>query len=120
MSFQVINFFFKLLEERDTKLWQNDREKYGRALFMNSFFFKLVGQRGRAYDYHAVVRWMANGLGVRNIFAFRKLFIPINIKGTSKQLSHWTLAVVDHSDKTIAYYDSIGDEGMHHLEAIER
>ena len=63
------------------------------------------------YEYKNVRRWTKD----IDIFSCNQIFIPININGT-----HWTLAVIDMTNKVIRYYDSRGDAGKIYLDALRR
>jgi Ulp1 family protease len=45
------------------------------------------------------------GVGGVNIFKCERLFLPINMG------SHWTLLIINGTDKTIEYLDSLGGDG---------
>ena len=50
-----------------------------------------------------------------DIFEHSKVFVPINISGT-----HWVLAVINITEHTINYYDSLGSDGSRYLEVLLR
>ncbi len=81
---EVINFYFKLIEERSQ----------GSVFTLNTFFFKKLA--GSGYD--EVKRWTAKV----NIFAYERILIPIHLP------EHWCLAELDMQEKKIFYYDSLG------------
>lgn len=94
---EVINFYFKLLEERSrvgkapTKCW-----------FPNSFFWStLSGSDGKTYNYKGVRRWTIKAKV--DIFAMDHVIFPMNIgHGT-----HWTLGIIDIKGCGFRYLDSM-------------
>lgn len=81
----VIDYYFNLIA--------NQNDKY---FSWTSHFFTTLKSRG----YQGVKRW-----GKRkklNPFEKTLIFIPINISST-----HWALAIINNSTKTICYYDSL-------------
>lgn len=93
---KVINFYLKLLQERDDasgdgpKLW-----------FPNSLFWAtLGGQDGRTYNYQGVRRW--NTSACVNLFKLDCTIFSMNIGcGT-----HWSVGVIDIRQKGFRYFDS--------------
>ena len=57
------------------------------------------------YNYNNVKSWSSKVIG-QNIFALKRLFIPINIGQ-----GHWALGVIHIENKLIQYYDSMGGNG---------
>lgn len=64
------------------------------------------------YSYKDVERWSRRVHG-NDIFQMDKLFFPINIDNT-----HWTVAVVDMTNKRIEYYDSYHLPGKKYVDAL--
>jgi len=96
---QVVNFYMKMLDERDALLPRR------RSHFFNTQFItrlQNVAENGNigAYEFKNVSRWTANK-NFLDIFAMDKLFVPINVSQ-----SHWILAVIFMQLQHIRIYDS--------------
>ncbi|KAG5671082.1 hypothetical protein PVAND_001296 [Polypedilum vanderplanki] len=90
---QIINFYFKLIEER------NLNSTYLPDIFaFSSFFFGSLKQHG----YEGVKRETKN----IDIFKYSIIFIPVF------ELNHWTLIIVDFGECKIISYDSIGGKNI--------
>jgi len=72
----------------------------------NTFFFWTLSNKG----YPSICRWTKNV----DIFSKEKLIIPIHIE----EMSHWCLVCVDFKEKTIKYYDSLGERNFKCLKFI--
>eukprot|EP00242_Pyramimonas_sp_CCMP2087_P011860 CAMPEP_0198203548 /NCGR_PEP_ID=MMETSP1445-20131203/6855_1 /TAXON_ID=36898 /ORGANISM="Pyramimonas sp., Strain CCMP2087" /LENGTH=309 /DNA_ID=CAMNT_0043874991 /DNA_START=248 /DNA_END=1177 /DNA_ORIENTATION=- len=70
-----------------------------RVHIYSSFFWSRLASTPAGFDYKGVRRWTKK----LNVFAFDLLIIPINHNNR-----HWCLAVVDVTNSTIEYYDSMG------------
>lgn len=95
----VIDFYLSLVSDINPKYFS-----------WTSHFFTTLQDRG----YAGVKRW-----GKRrklNLFEKDIVFIPINISST-----HWALATIDNTKKTIQYYDSLSSYGgeFHGLRLIK-
>ncbi|KAI7890022.1 uncharacterized protein EV154DRAFT_512686 [Mucor mucedo] len=93
---EIINFYFELLSERQT------REGFPSIHCFSSFFCSTLRDQGFA----KVKRWTKRV----DIFAKDLIFIPIN------QSYHWTLGVIDMKRKAVIVYDSMGGNHDHSLE----
>ncbi|XP_029642076.1 sentrin-specific protease 1 [Octopus sinensis] len=95
----VINFYMCMLMER------SNEPGFSKVYAFNTFFYpKLLSSK-----YEGVRRWTRKV----DIFAHKYLIIPIHLE------MHWCLAVVNFSQKTICYYDSIGGKNTQCLETIK-
>jgi Ulp1 family protease len=96
---EIINIYMCLLDKRDSKLCMLYPEQRKRSLFFNTFSIQLtkIGiEQANKYC----------SKGKINIFNFKRLYFPINIKNI-----HWTLIVIDMENKSIVYYDSFHGDG---------
>lgn len=91
----VIDFYFNLIS-------QDNPEVFG----WTTHFFTTLQERG----YQGVARWLKRKK--LNVAEKAIIFVPINILGT-----HWALAVVDNTAKSISYMDSLASSG--NLPALE-
>uniref|UniRef100_A0A1I7Z7K7 ULP_PROTEASE domain-containing protein n=1 Tax=Steinernema glaseri TaxID=37863 RepID=A0A1I7Z7K7_9BILA len=85
---EVINFYLNLIVERS----HNDPD-LPKVYTYNTFFYPNLVTKG----YESVKRWTRKV----DIFSYELLLVPIRID------QHWSLAVVDMTEKTIDYYDSM-------------
>jgi sentrin-specific protease 1 len=92
---QIINFYFKLLQE----LKDADSSIIRKSVFFSTFLMQVLFVETNKFDYKAVERWTKK----INIFEHDMLFIPINYNQ-----DHWLLAVVYMQQKMIVLYDSMG------------
>jgi Ulp1 family protease len=99
---QVINFYMKMLDERDRELCAKNSDRK-RSYYSNSFFMSQ-GKKG----YSNVQKWTKNKREtvVVDIFNLNKLFFPVNHHNT-----HWSLLVVFMRAKEIHHYDSLNGQG---------
>eukprot|EP00798_Chlamydomonas_sp_ICE-L_P024445 gene24445-10045_t len=105
----VINFYFFLMRERDTRT-----QNFPRCHFFSSFFLTRLlgtnGQRDRKCNYEAVKRLTskpalrAAGQASKSILSVDWIMIPVN----GNNNTHWTCAVIDIPAKELVYYDSYG------------
>ena len=91
---EVINFYTNMIME--------DLLETNGIYSCNTFFMSKLFPENERYDFEAVRRWTKN----IDIFSLKKIFIPINIDNR-----HWTLVYIDVHNKSIFYYDSLGDAG---------
>ena len=96
---EIINFYFKLLQMRDTILC-NSGERKRQSYFFNTFLNTQLSDNV-SYQYTFVKRWSKHVPG-QDIFALDKIFFPINISGL-----HWALVVANMQLKQIVYFDSL-------------
>lgn len=96
---EVINFYFKLLQERSEK-----SPGLPQCWFTNSFFWeKLSGGAAvsnAAYSYGDVRRWTVRA--AIDIFAMDYVVIPMNIGEM-----HWALSIMDFRTSSFRYMDSM-------------
>jgi sentrin-specific protease 1 len=96
---EVINFYMKLLQERDAALCASNTRRLT-SNFFNSFFLAKIMENN--YTYNNVLRWTTRF----NVFNMDKLYFPVNIAN-----AHWAMAVIFMRYKTIIYYDSLRGSG---------
>eukprot|EP00916_Digyalum_oweni_P004945 GHVL01008852.1.p1 GENE.GHVL01008852.1~~GHVL01008852.1.p1 ORF type:complete len:356 (+),score=43.32 GHVL01008852.1:22-1089(+) len=100
---EVMNFFIKMLQERNDNMISNG-SSVPRCYFFNTFFFeKLSGCDG--YDFNGVRRWTKRSK--TNIFSYDYVLVPLH-----ESKNHWTLAVINTKNKTIDYYNSLPNLGF--------
>ena len=108
---EIINLYMRLLQERDTRLHAEGKEKYPSCHFLNSFFLSKLYKDTGSYDYESVRRWTAPGrlkaIGQtrKSILDCEKIIIPVNQSNV-----HWVLAVIDLKNKRFEYFDSLYGE----------
>ncbi|XP_010143337.1 PREDICTED: LOW QUALITY PROTEIN: sentrin-specific protease 2-like [Buceros rhinoceros silvestris] len=91
LNSEVINFYMKLLVER------NKKAGYPTVHAFNTFFYTKLTSGG----YTGVRRWTR---GV-DLFEQDIILVPIHLR------MHWALVVIDVRKKTITYYDSLRQKG---------
>ncbi|CAE1232962.1 SENP1 [Acanthosepion pharaonis] len=97
---EVINFYLSMLMKRSSK------GKRPKVHSFNTFFYPKLQSSG----YDGVRRWTRKV----DIFAVKYLLIPVHLG------MHWCLAVVNFTDKTICYYDSMGGKNLQCLDTIKK
>ncbi|NWI06938.1 SENP2 protease, partial [Tichodroma muraria] len=90
---RIMNFYMGLLVERSKK------EGYPAVYAFNTFFYSKLSST----SHKGVKKWTK---GV-DIFEHDVILVPIHLR------IHWTLLVVDLREKTIKYFDSLGQKGDH-------
>jgi len=111
---QVVNFFMKLLEQRDDALAAAavaKGEERRKNCFFSSFFMSKLLDDDKGYKYSNVKRWSKAG----DLFTYDKVFFPVNIDN-----SHWCLAVIHMQKKEIQYFDSAQGSGREYLIHLQR
>lgn len=116
---EIINYYMAMLQARDLAKYNKRMElssssgvKPKKSHFFNNFFVnKLMDNETRSYVYANVRRWTRKF----NIFEMDKVFCPVNVHNT-----HWTMAVIDVTAKTITYYDSMGGSGKRYVDGLYR
>jgi hypothetical protein len=95
---EVINFYYKLLQERTTRSPSGPK-----CWFTNSFFWnKLSGgpnKRNDEYGFKEVRRWTTKAKV--DIFALDYVIFPMNIGEM-----HWAMGAIDIKEKGFRYFDS--------------
>lgn len=99
---EVINFYMNLLMERSS-----GQTKYPKVYAMNTFFMPKVLQQGQS----GVRRWTRK----TDIFAYDVIPVPVHVSNI-----HWCMAIIHLRDKTIRYYDSMGQPNKRVLDALEQ
>ena len=92
----VVNFYCKLLTDRDTKLVQSQLHKKPN-IFLSSFFYSLLERNMKVKHF---VEKKEKNLNI-NIFQADKVYIPININNI-----HWLMVVIMMKAQVIEAYDS--------------
>mmetsp|Transcript_34601 Transcript_34601/g.82067 ORF Transcript_34601/g.82067 Transcript_34601/m.82067 type:complete len:516 (-) Transcript_34601:165-1712(-) len=120
---EVINMYLKLLQQRDTRLRslaQADGIRFPKCHFFSSFFYcKLYSDTG-SYNFSGVRRWTREARlrsmlqESRSILECDKVFVPIH------KPSHWCMAVIDLTKRTLCYYDSLHGRDAKCLECLAR
>ncbi|NXO30975.1 SENP2 protease, partial [Cisticola juncidis] len=95
---RIMNFYMGLLVERSKK------EGYPAVYAFNTFFYAKLSSTG-----HKGVKKWTKGV---DIFQHDIILVPIHLR------THWTLLVVDLREKTIKYFDSLGQRGDHICKTI--
>lgn len=85
---EIINYYMALIVQR------SEKENYPKAYAFSTFFYTKLKSGG----HKNVKRWTRK----IDIFAYDFNLIPLHLG------YHWALAVVDHQQKSVAYYDSMG------------
>ena len=93
---EVINSFFKLLQQKETQ-----------STYMNTYFYTKLTDHGHTnkYCYINVRNWSKNYPN-KNLFNSTYLYIPIHVDDI-----HWSLVHVDFPNKKVSYLDSLGYNG---------
>lgn len=99
---EVINFYMNLIMER-----AEQRTDLPKSYCFNTFFIPTLMQRGHA----GVRRWTRKV----DIFSYDLLPVPVHVGGI-----HWCMAIIRIKEKTIHYYDSMGNPNQPVLDALER
>jgi hypothetical protein len=109
---EIINLYMRLLQERDTRLHENQKgEEYPKCHFFNSFFLSKLYKDAGMYEYNNVRRWTvpgrlkAVGQSRSSILDCDKIIVPVNQCNV-----HWVVAVINLEEKRFEYYDSLNGE----------
>jgi len=105
---KVINHFAELVQSRSPA---DDRRPY---IFNTYFMPTLVGDPS-GYCYEKVQKWTNRLRDSEQLYARRAILFPLNVNRV-----HWTLVVADVRQRTLTYYDSMGDSGESYLQLIQR
>ena len=101
----VIDFYMKMLHERDMMLCVQDKSRRSSHYYSCYFMTLLLPPNG--YNYSNVKSWSKKF----NVFEKEKIFCPINVN-----VSHWSMLVIYIQEKRIAYYDSMQVHGKKYLD----
>lgn len=99
----IINCYMNLIQERSNIPTEDNLPT---VYTMNTHFVSRLIESG----YKSVERWTKRV----NIFSFNIILFPVHVNN-----NHWALVVVDFRQKTIRYYDSMGNTNPKVLDAIE-
>jgi hypothetical protein len=94
---ELINCYMILINEECAK-----NPQYPRVHCFNTFFYVMLLNNGKGYNYQRVAKWTKSF----DIFALDFIIAPIHVGG-----NHWCLAVINVKDKQFEYYDSMGGDG---------
>ena len=101
----VIDFYMKMLHERDMMLCVQDKSRRSSHYYSCYFMTLLLPPNG--YNYSNVKSWSKKF----NVFEKEKVFCPINVNA-----SHWSMLVIYIQEKRIAYYDYMQFHGKKYLD----
>ena len=88
---EVINFFLKLLEQREVEAtWPS-------CHFHQTTFYPKLAEEPAGYKYSHVAEWTRG----KDVFSKDLIMVPIHRPG------HWTLAVINMKQQRFEYYDSL-------------
>ncbi|KAH8315468.1 hypothetical protein KR074_002991, partial [Drosophila pseudoananassae] len=99
---EVINFYMNMLTDRSERRAGELPSVYA----MNTFFVPRLLQNG----HDGVKRW------TRKVDLFSKDIIPVPVHCNGV---HWCMAIIHMRDRTILYYDSMGNSNQPVLDALE-
>jgi Ulp1 family protease len=93
----------------DASLWLLQQQHRSLDLLCISSYFITKLLEGGVYSYDNVRRWQIK------IHNYKTIAIPINLSN-----NHWTMALINMTEKSISYFDSVNGNGQFHIEAILR
>lgn len=112
---EVINFYFSMLQEHNTKNVNNAGEvqnsDFPKIYTFSTFFFQSLTSNG--YNYRNVAKWTKRKKV--DIFSFDLILIPLHVGG-----NHWTLGVINIKEKNIKLYDSLNLQNKNFFVYIKR
>lgn len=97
---EVINFYMNMIMDR------GNGEKYPKAHCFNTFFYPKILKDGP----ESVRRWTRRSN--TDIFEKDLIIVPIHLG------VHWCMAIIDMRDRSIRYYDSMGNSNERCLQAL--
>ena len=100
----VIDFYMKMLHERDMMLCVQDKSRRSSHYYSCYFMTLLLPPNGYNYSNEKLVEEV-------QCFRKEKIFCPINVNA-----SHWSMLVIYIQEKRIAYYDSMQVHGKKYLD----
>jgi sentrin-specific protease 1 len=106
---EVINFYIKMMSERNQTSVSQPNCSIPKCHFYNSFFCVKLLQDG--YRYKNVKRWSKRAK--ITTMEMDKIIIPTHVHG-----NHWCLSVINIRDKQFEYYDSLGGSGRAYLKLL--
>ncbi|CAE7739236.1 SENP1 [Symbiodinium pilosum] len=92
---EVINFYYKLLQERSKTGTTSPK-----CWFTNSFFWPKLSGNNKEYNYKEVRRWTIKAK--IDVFEMDYIIFPMNIAET-----HWAMGAIDLKEKGFRYFDSM-------------
>lgn len=92
---EVINFYYKLLQERS-----KSKKEGPKCWFPNSFFWTKLSGNTKEYNFKEVRRWTIKAK--IDVFELDVVIFPININD-----SHWAMGAIDLRAKGFRYFDSM-------------
>ncbi|CAJ1449360.1 unnamed protein product [Effrenium voratum] len=92
---EVINFYYKLLQERSKTVAGSPK-----CWFTNSFFWPKLSGNNKEYSYKEVRRWTVKAK--IDVFEMDYIIFPINVAET-----HWAMGAIDLKEKGFRYFDSM-------------
>ncbi|THC97195.1 hypothetical protein EYZ11_003304 [Aspergillus tanneri] len=108
---EVINSYLALIVDYLRRTNGNaGRHDKPRFHAFNSFFFSNLRDKG----YQSVRRWASRAkIGGESLLDVDTVFIPVH------NSSHWTLIVVQPSQRTIEHFDSLGSLSLRHVGVVK-
>uniref|UniRef100_A0A1Y1KKI8 Ubiquitin-like protease family profile domain-containing protein n=1 Tax=Photinus pyralis TaxID=7054 RepID=A0A1Y1KKI8_PHOPY len=97
---EVINFYMNLLIER------GKIDKWPKVYAMNTFFYPKLLKDGHA----SLKRWTRRV----DIFSYDIIAVPIHLG------MHWCMSIINFENRTIQYYDSMGNPNNRCLHALRK
>ncbi|KOO28947.1 sentrin sumo-specific protease [Chrysochromulina tobinii] len=89
---EVINYYFKILEQREAS-----KATGPSCHFHQTTFYPKLAEGLNGYQYSQVAEWTRG----KDVFSKDLIIVPIHQPG------HWTLAVINMKQKRFEYYDSL-------------
>jgi sentrin-specific protease 1 len=105
---ELVNCFISILTDENKKPENKD---YPRCHFFNSFFYLMLLDHGRGYNYSKVRTWTKN----IDIYSLELVILPVHMNN-----NHWCLACMNMRDKRIEYYDSMGAKNPLCIKSLHR
>ena len=99
---EIVNTFFKKVVQKklDKVGYQKKEGSIPNYHAFTTFLYTNYTTKG----YDSVASWVKRArIAGSNLFSCEKILIPINAH------NHWTLVIISGTEKTIEYYDSLGD-----------
>jgi Ulp1 family protease len=117
---EVINAYMAILTNNELTWYTGDKAPRTSMCYSTFFYTKLANlsdrnPQARGYSYQQVKEWGTNLSVDKDIFRLETLFIPVHDNN-----NHWTAIHINFPNKTITYYDSLGNPGWNHLTRIHR
>ena len=122
---EVINYWLKLLQKRDTNLCNANPGRKA-TLFLNTHFVKMLFRlgddnpslQGRYFFGDNMKRWVKKAARKvtqdGDLLSLKRIFFPVHLG------FHWAAAVIDIEQKAIVWYDSMGSTDTYKLKGLLR